>query len=333
MRAGRLVSYFLLGLVARHAVAQETGKHLSLSRACLEFNERITVQTENGRFKAAEAALSEVLAGKENGLGPSCDWMLLNNMAAVMSASGRIAEAENMAARSVAILEKICEPDDRAMLRPLQVLGTAQYELGKISKAREALRRMQLIRSDRPFDRAIVRGLAAALFETEGLFPEAEREYLLAVTAWKEAGMGQSANMVAALQMLGRLYLSTGRLEEAGRMLRRAGDVLDASRDAAPMDRINLLNQLSVLHVRQGDFQKAEGELRTALAMVDVDTQPDPVRMVALLTNYGYVLRKNHRSREARAAEASAAALASTGAAGRVIDASELFAESKKGRK
>ena len=334
MRIARLVSFLLLIVGIRHATADEARKHPSLSLACVEFNKTILDRIENGRLKDAKAELSAALDNDRNGLEKSCDWMLLYNMAAVLSASGRLTESENLAARSVAILEKVCEPDDPIMLRPLQILGSIQFGLGKIARARETLRRMQLVRiKDLPVQRALIHGMSAAFFETEGRPSEAEREYLLALAAWEEGGLGKSANSGAILYTLGNLYISLGRFEDARQTLRRASEVLDASRDAVPMDRINLLNQQAVLHVRLGEWQKAEEELRTALSIVDRDAEPDPARMATLLTNYGYILRKNHRSREARTIDARLAALPTTGPAGRLIDASELRAESQKSRK
>ena len=60
----------------------------------------------------SQITLSSALAGEEPGLDRTCDWVILHNMASVMGASGRLAEAEIFAARSIAILEKLCDPED-----------------------------------------------------------------------------------------------------------------------------------------------------------------------------------------------------------------------------
>jgi hypothetical protein len=60
------------------------------------------------------------------------------------SVSGRLADAERLAERSVLILEKTYTTNDVMLL--LQILAASRFEQGKTARAREAFKRMQAIR-------------------------------------------------------------------------------------------------------------------------------------------------------------------------------------------
>jgi hypothetical protein len=94
----------------------------------------------------------------------------------------------------VAVLEKVYAPDDPVLLQPLQVLTVIRFEQGKTARAREAVKKMQSIRVERPQDRALVHGIVASLLYTEHQRPQAEAEYLACLRAWEEAGRGNTAD-------------------------------------------------------------------------------------------------------------------------------------------
>jgi tetratricopeptide (TPR) repeat protein len=188
---------------------------------------------------------------------------------------------------------------------------------------------LRSIPTERPADRAIVHGLAAALLYAEDRYNEAEAEYLKALGAWEESGRGETTDVAAVLDGLATLYISNGRYRGAGRALDRALSIVTSAKDAVPMDRIKLLTSRAELHVRLREWREAEADLGSAISTVDRDTRLDPALLKALLVNYAHVLRKNHRGREARTIEARAAALETHGLTDGVVDASELFAKPK----
>ena len=59
----------------------------------------------------------------------------------------------------------------------------------------------------------------------------------------------------------------------------------------------------------------------------------DPALLKSLLASYAYVLRKNHRRREARSIEARAAALQTRELTNGVVDISELLAKPRTDKK
>ena len=78
------------------AVAQDTPPRFKDDGACTALNQRVVDLVANGRLADSEAALSEALAGREEGdQKPSCLWLILHNRANIIALSGRLAEAED----------------------------------------------------------------------------------------------------------------------------------------------------------------------------------------------------------------------------------------------
>jgi tetratricopeptide (TPR) repeat protein len=316
-----------------NSLAQGARQNLPLSSECIELNQRVVAEAANGQFAAAEALLSQATAFGEGRIPDRCTGFILHNMAALLSMSGRITEAERLAERSVTALEQVYAPDDLVLLRPLSILASTRFEHGKTAAARAAFHRMQSIRTERPADRALVHGTAAALFEAEGRLPEAEAEYLATFHAREEAGQGDKAEAGTIFVSLGTLYIVEQRLDEARQALDRALRIFDSAKDAVPMDRIRLLTARGVLLARQGVWPKAEQDLSDALSIADREGWRDPAAFRPLLTGYAYVLRRNHHRREARSIEARAAALPADAATSAVIDVTDLIVRPKSAKK
>jgi tetratricopeptide (TPR) repeat protein len=327
MLGRRSVVCVWLAWVAPHAVAQDAGRNAALGGACIQLNRSVVNQVTGGRLQEAETALSAALADTGNLAEQSCGWLSLYDMAVVMARSGQLAGAEAFAERALAILAKNRPPDDPVLLRPLQTLASVRYEQGKMARAREAFQKMESIRLERPEDRALVHGTAAALLQAEGRNSEAETEYLKTLAAWDESGRGESADGASVLSGLGGLYIAEGRFKDAGRTLDRALAVLDASADTVPTDRIKALNTRAVLRVRLGKWAEAEQDLRSAVSTAERDARMDPAQLASLLANYAYVLRKIHRGKQARAVESRAAEIRARAPANEVVDVTELLAK------
>jgi len=61
-----------------------------------------------------------------------------------------------------------------------------------------------------------------AQLQVEGLYNEAETEYLKSIAAWEATGRGDSAEMAATISGLGTLQLAQDRYLDAGKTLERA---------------------------------------------------------------------------------------------------------------
>jgi tetratricopeptide (TPR) repeat protein len=250
-------------------------------------------------------------------------------MASVFAVLGRVADAERFAARSVKVLDTIYAPDDLVLLRPLQVLAATSFEQGKMARAREAFQRMEAIRVDRPEDRALVHGIGAVLLQKQGKHKEAEAEYLAALQASDEAGLGASADAAAIVEALASLYIKEHRFDEARRILDRAQGIVEHAADAVPLDRVKHLELRGMLAAWQGDWQQAEQELSAAVAIADRQPQFDRYTLRSVLTAYAFVLHKNHRGREARSIDARLAALRRDHAIEDVVDVTDLLPRAK----
>jgi tetratricopeptide (TPR) repeat protein len=238
------------------------------------------------------------------------------------------------AERAVRSLEATYAPDDLMLLRPLHMLACIHMKRKKTSKAREAFRKMQSIRTELPADRALIHSTSAALLRAEGRYREAEQEYLAAFAVWEECGEGKSVDAAAELDGLGSVYVLEGRYQEAGPVLDRAIAMLIPAKDALPMDRIKLLHARALLHTREGEWRSAEEKLRSAISIADADTRLDPNEVEVMLKNYARVLRKNHQGSEARSIEARAAATVHVARAKRdIVDISELLVKAKAGKR
>jgi tetratricopeptide (TPR) repeat protein len=295
-----------------------------VSAACAKLNQTFATELANGQFKEGESALSAALASGAYRAEDACTGLLLNNMAGLMSALGRSAEAERFAQQSVTILEKV--PNDPVLLRSLQILAAIRFEQGEKAAARQAFRKMQSLPIQRPEDSAIVHAMAAALLQAEDRGTEAEAEYLAAIRAWGEAGRGERADTGDILNGLASLYIKEQRLDEARQTLDRALAIFSRAKDSVPLDRVKLLVLRGALYARLGDWQQSEQDLCDALSLVDREPSVDPALLRSLLSHYSYALRKNHHRREARFIEARTAALPTNHTAA-VVDLTDLLVE------
>lgn len=329
----KAVLTLLLASTSGQTFGQSSNTPAPISDLCAELNQKAMTQVANGNLKEAELALTSLLTSGSAQAQGACAGLVLNNMATLLSISGQTENGARLAEQSIHTLERLYSPNDPALLRPLQVLAAASFELGRVGKAREAFKRMQSIRIQRPEDRALLHGIAAVLSETEGRLRDAEAEFLAALQGWQEAGKGQRADAGAILYGLGSLYIKEDRLSEARQALDRALAIFDSGKDAVSLDRIKLLNIRGVLQARQGDWQGAEQNLREALTMADRERWVDPFTLREVLNNYAVVLRRNNHRREARSIEARGAAIQVDGRSATIVDITELIPKVKPVKK
>lgn len=322
MNIERLLAFVMWSLILAPAAAQDPTE-IKPPLTCVEVNGEAIDQIATGQFKEAEGVLSAVVT-RTNELGPLCAGLVLGNLAAAMRLSGRFAEAQGFAERSINVLDRSLGTDAPALLGPLHTLAAARLEQGNIGLARSAFQRMQRIHADRPADRALVHGIAATLLQMEGRLIAAEPEYFEALRALEEAGQGSGANAASMLLSLGSLYIDQGRLDEAGRMLERAMTIFDSAGDTVLLERIEVGYLRAALHARQREWQKAEEEMQSAIAMADRVNGLDPHYHAFLLANYAQLLRNNHQRGAARSIEARAAAFRGKRSSGGVVDVTEL---------
>jgi tetratricopeptide (TPR) repeat protein len=333
MRRPSILLFCFASIVVERAIFAQA-PHENSSAGCEIPNQTAVQYVKQGHSQEAESLLVQNLSELEQmGFGAECVGLVLNNLAALMLSSGRLAEAEIFAEKSVDILERRHSPKDSLLLRPLQILSAARFEQGKLRKAREAFQKMQAIPTAQLGDQALVHDLAAALLQAEGRWTEAESQYLASMSALEGSGAGNTADSAAVLSQLGSLYIEEHRFAEAQQLLDRALAIFNAGKDTVAMDRIKLLNLRATLNARQGQWPEAEQDLRLSMSIIDRQPQVDPVVVAALLANYAVALRKTHRQREARSIEARVDALRANSVRNALVDVTELSTQSNLRKK
>src|SRR4051812_206153 len=136
MKSAFIVALLTISRVA--AVAQNRTNDAPTNTSCPELNHAAIRQAANGHLAEAEALVPAATDSGDQRSQNACRGQVLSNLAGMMSVSGRIAEAERLAEQSVRILERSNSPNDRALLRPLQILAFARLESGETARAREA---------------------------------------------------------------------------------------------------------------------------------------------------------------------------------------------------
>jgi hypothetical protein len=96
---------------------------------------------------------------------------------------------------------------------------------------------------------------------------------------------------------------------------------------------MKVLHCRGVLYTRQGNWREAEQDFHDALSIADQERWVDPVALRLLLTDYAYLLRRNHHGREARSLKARAAAIHLDPASSMTIDVTDLLPNGKSAKK
>lgn len=191
----RLFALYAATLVTEQTAAQDAVPPAKPSAACNEFNREIADKVESGQLAVAEAALFRALILKENSVEQSCIQTTLHNLAAVFALSGRFAEAEVLAQRSLRIVDQLHPTHDSMRLRPLHLLWSVQFQQGKRGNARQTFQNMRKLQLDGPRDHALLYGAVASHLQVEGRYKEAEQAYLRAIAAWEVAGGGSGSEV------------------------------------------------------------------------------------------------------------------------------------------
>jgi hypothetical protein len=208
-----MLSFAALLFGLRSAAAQRMVQHVAVSPKCKDLNEVVLAQAAMQRIAEAESTLAAAVADRATHIEDSCAGLILNNLAAQAAFSGKTDEAEGLAKRSVEILEKVYSPEDRVLLRPLQILAATQFEQRKFARARQAFNRMRMLRLDGAEDQALVHGMAGAFLHVEHKLQEAETEYL---AANRRLGIGGKRGLRRCRRVLQRSRVAVHRAAPAG---------------------------------------------------------------------------------------------------------------------
>ena len=193
------------------AAAQVLAAAPTPNTACIQFNQTIVTKLDSGQIAEAEALLSAELKEQDGHLEPSCLGLTLHNFANVLALSGRLAEAEAVAQKSLRLNAVTYAQEDSRLFRPLHLLWSIQFQRGERGKARQTFHKMQALLLDRAQDRSMFHGATATQLQADGSYEEAGREFIKALAASEEKGRAQTVDFAILLSGLGALQLERPR--------------------------------------------------------------------------------------------------------------------------
>jgi tetratricopeptide (TPR) repeat protein len=314
---------------SHYAYGQQINRYVP-GKECVDLYERVSARAASSSAEEVKRLLSAMPVAGLHEVEPLCGALIFDNMAVRLGGSGRLAEAEALAERSVDMLDEAGLGTETVLFWPLQVLAAIRFAQGKTASAAKVCRRMQGLPAGGPIECAALHELSASLLQARGRHRDAEREYLAALGALTESGHGNAPGAGAVLNSLAVLYIDLHRFEEARSSLDRALAIFDGSREAVSMDYIRVFNSRGALHAAEQDWPQAVQSLRNAVSIADSDIQLNPEVKASLLANYAWALRKDHRRSEARAIEARLNALPLRRTPGVVADVRDLTKRAKR---
>jgi tetratricopeptide (TPR) repeat protein len=238
-------------------------------------------------------------------LGPnhSSTAAALNNLAALLQATNRLAEAEPLMRRALAIDEVSYGNDYPVVAMDLNNQASLLQATNRLAEAEPLMRRALAIvevsnGTDHPNVAITLNNLAQLLKATNRL---AEAEPLMArvVEIFEISYDNNHPNVATALNNLAQLLQATNRLAEAEPLMRRALTIDEASYDNDHPNVATSLNNLAQLLQATNRLAEAEPLMRRALAIDEASYGNDHPKVARDLNNLASLLQATNRLAEA----------------------------------
>jgi tetratricopeptide (TPR) repeat protein len=245
------------------------------------------------------------LERSEHRLGPnhSSTAAALNNLAALLQDTNRLAEAEPLMRRALAIAEASYGSDHHNVATALNNLAQLLQATNRLAEAEALMRRTLAINeasygNDHPEVATALNNLALLLQATNRL---AMAESLMArvVEIFENNYGNDHPNVATALNNLAQLLQYTNRLAEAEPLMRRALASDKASYGSDHPKMAIRLNNLAQLLKATNRLAEAEPLMRRALAIDEVSYGNDHPNVAKDLNNLAQLLRATNRLAEA----------------------------------
>jgi tetratricopeptide (TPR) repeat protein len=227
----------------------------------------------------------------------------LNNLAQLLQATNRLAEAEPLKRRALAIFEASYGPDHPSVATGLNNLAQLLKATNRLTEAEPLMRRALAINEasygpQHPEVATSLNNLAQLLQATNRL---AEAEPLMRRSlAIDEASYGPDHPDVAtSLNNLAQLLKATNRLAEAEPLMRRALAIDEASYERDHPRVATRLNNLAQLLQATNRLAEAEPLMRRSLAIDEASYGPDHPNVAIRLNNLAQLLKATNRPEEA----------------------------------
>jgi len=282
----------------------------------------------HGRVNEAERILKAALSEAERGGDDRRVATSLNNLAAVLDAGGKYADAERLYQRALDIDTRDLGKDHPDVALTLNNLSALYYKTGRNAEAESAARRALAVRenahgSDHERVAAALDTLASALL-AQNKYSEAEPLYERAVSIFSQVPGRNQGELARTLGNLAELYRRQQRYTQAEALMKRALAVDEAALGKNHPDVAVTLNNLAANYVNQGEFAQAEPLVQRSLSIYEATYGPDHPETAATLAGLASIYHREGRYAEAeelykralavmdRSGQGSRAALAST---------------------
>ena len=293
--AGLLVA-ILLGMPAPAAAQRDPAASLDT---------QVTALWKAGKFAQATPLAQQVLATRENALGPDHPYVAaaLNVLAYLYRSQGRYADAMPFAQRALAIREKAFGPDRPEVAESINNLALLYQIQSRYADAEPLYRRSLAIYEkalgpDHPYVAESLSSLAT-LYNIEGRYADAEPLFKRSL-AIQEKALGPDDPQVAeTLNALAQLYLRQDRYADTEPLYKRALAIYEKTRGPDHPYVAEALYTLAILYRDQGRYAEAEPLLKRSLAIRLKALGPDHPDVAASLNSLALLYDHQNRYTEA----------------------------------
>lgn len=255
---------------------------------------------------AQVADLTARLAGERSVAHASA----LGDLAAAQRERGDLPEAEASYRACIALIERAEGVGSPLLIAPLTGLGDTYIKAGLYPQAREtyqlALRANHAAAGFYNFEQIpIMDGLSESYLRLNKL-PEANAQQRNQVAIARRRSGTDSPEAVPALYKLARWYNRTGQFVEARAAYQNARRIIRASGNESDPAVVDALIGESLTYLNEGAVPASAAMLQQALAVLDEQPQPDPLKRAEVLVSLGdlYTLSRQPRSARERYAQA-----------------------------
>jgi len=192
-----------------------------------------------------------------------------NNLGALYSDQGKLAEAEKMHQSALQGKEKALGPEHMSTLLTVNNLGTLYWHQGKLAEAEEMYQRAlqgyeKVLGPEHTSTLDTVNNLGN-LYSDQGKLAEAEQMYQRTLQGREKALGLEHPDTLTTVNNLGVLYGDQGNLAEAEQMYRRALQGFEKALGPEHTLALNTVNNLGALYRDQGKLAEAEAMFWRAL--------------------------------------------------------------------
>lgn len=297
MKSNVPVLFALTLLAATHVMGT------AISPACESANRQALTLLEENRAVEAQTELSQFTAQLEASDAKDrkvCLGITLHNLTSALERLGQLDVADQVAARSVSLLEETLGSNAVAIRRPLQLQASIAIQKRQWDRADILLTRAESLPALHHADIAMAMVLRGNLLTQAGKLRDAETAYRQALSERELGGQGMSRYVEPVLSNLASLYLKQGRTAEALRLLERQLQI-SALFPLDVKDHIAALFNLALAYSAAHDEKPADSYFRQAidsLAGLPVASRSDLGRSV--YSEYASFLQRSGRKRESK---------------------------------